>query len=342
MRYIITAGGTGGHIKPAMALADSLVLDNHEVIFIASTRDIDKYLLKDVDTYQVYHLYMDGLSRQISPSGIKRNFKNVFAYLKVDKEVKGIFDKFNPDHVIGFGGFITYPVVSRAIKKGVATSIHEQNSYPGLVNRKLALKVDRVFYTYENSKTYFSGAKKLIYSSNPSAASVDDSVTNDRDILFVGGSLGALAINNLACELAKETDYNITLICGQRYIDEVDVKYDNLKMIAFAENLGELIAKSKIVVTRGGASTLIELMYAKTLTLVIPSPNVVENHQETNASELKALKMLDYINEADLSTNNVLAMLNELIAHQDDYYKAMDSYAKISAIDVIKKEILNG
>ncbi len=344
MKYVITAGGTGGHIYPAMTIADELVKQGHSVLFIASSRDIDKSILKDVDTYEVRHYKMTGVDRRKSLSGLFKNIVFLFYLVITFIKVLFLFLKFKPSSVLGFGGFITYPVLTMGRLFSAKTAIHEQNSYPGLVNRTLASKVDVVFYTFDSSLKYFKNTNKLIHSSNPRGSIVKDMdiKTKENTLLLVGGSLGAQTINELGISLAKNTNYEITLICGDRFYEEnKDISISNLTLLPYSDKLMELIQASELVISRGGATTLIEILYSNTLSLIIPSPNVVQNQQEINARELKDMGLLDYLNEDELKLDNVITKLNNLINNKDSYYKNISEYSTKNGCEIIIKELCN-
>lgn len=347
MKYLITAGGTGGHIYPALYLAQQLVIQGHEVKFIASDRNVDHLILDDITDFEVLFYKMDGLSRSLSPKSIFKNIKNIFYTLNVSMKSDRLLKRFQPDFVIGFGGFVTYPVLRLATKKDMITAIHEQNSYPGLVNRKLAPHVDHVFYTYTASTKYFSDAKNLVFTSNPRgavAAEYDEVVLDKNKILLVGGSLGAETINQVALELAKKTNFDVTLVCGERFFNQysLDKLPDNLTLLAYSKNLVELFKQSQLVIARAGATTLIELVYSNTLAIAIPSPNVVANHQQLNAEDLQNSGVLEYILEAELDIDHLLKMMDKMINNQQLYYQQMQQFASIDSVALIQKELLNG
>ncbi len=343
MKYIITAGGTGGHIYPALNLAKSLKEDGDEIIFISSSREIDKQILKDIDGIIIKHYKMDGLIRSFSPKAVVKNLINVVSTIIVFIKSLYILLTFKPNAVIGFGGFITFPIVFLSTFLKCTSAIHEQNSYPGLVNRKLSSKVDIVFYTYESSLKYFTNTKKLVSSSNPCGILAKDKGDNVKQgsILLVGGSLGAEKINDVGFLLANQTDYDITLICGNRYYEDNKGKElpSNLTLIEYSNELVNLIKSHELVISRAGASTLIEVIYANTLTIAIPSPNVVANHQEINAKELADANLIKYIIEDELTLDLLLDDIDDMFNNKEMYYNNMLNYSTKDAIKIIKEEM---
>lgn len=340
MKYIVTAGGTGGHIYPGISIAQELHSKGHTVIFIASDRLIDHQIIDSLNLeFEVRHYKMNGINRRLNLTNIINNIINLVYIGLVFIKMQILLIKFKPDHVIGMGGYISFPIVFLAASTSVKTSIHEQNSYPGLVNRKLSRFVDTVFYTYKQSLEYMHDKPNKIFSSNP-RSNIDQKVINNKSeefILFVGGSLGASAINDIAFEYAKTTTNKVMLISGQRYYDELDksMLLDNLSVMAYSDNLIELMSHASVVITRAGATTLIEIIALEKLCLAIPSPNVVANHQELNARELNNSGLINYILEEDLNINSFDIAINELINNKSKYVGNMHNANKINSLQII-------
>lgn len=309
MKYIITAGGTGGHINPAIALADKLINEGHEVVFIASKNKIDFEILKD-SKFEVKHLYLKGFIRSKSPISIVKNLINLLFLLKVMMRSFFIIKKNKPVYIIGFGGFITFPILKMGNILGKKTVIHEQNSFPGLANRQASKFVDKIFYTYESSKKYFP-VEKQIYTSNPciDIASLYKNEQKEDYVVFIGGSLGATKINDLAVEFAAKHNIKTILIAGERFAKDY-VSSEILEVIAYLENPYELLSKAKLVVARGGATTLMELVALKANALIIPSPNVVNDHQNVNARELEQQGLVRVVEEDIVSINDIINSYN--------------------------------
>ncbi|MGL5020593.1 MAG: UDP-N-acetylglucosamine--N-acetylmuramyl-(pentapeptide) pyrophosphoryl-undecaprenol N-acetylglucosamine transferase, partial [Mycoplasmatales bacterium] len=314
MKYIISAGGTGGHIYPGIIIADELVKEGHEVIFIASKRKIDRQILKDMN-FKVKHYNMGGFERSFSVKSIFKNILNLFLLFFVSIKLVFLYIIFRPKVVIGMGGYISYPVLKIAKIFRKKTCIHEQNSYPGLVNRKLASKVDKVFYTYETSLDYFnpkSKGDKYVYTSNPriEIAKLYRGRLKKDYVLFMGGSLGAEAINDLAIEFSKKTNTKVIIVVGSRYFEKY-IKYssDLITIINYLEEPLLYISEANVIVTRGGATTLIECVALDSKIVAIPSPNVVANHQTLNAKELEKFAIIRVLKESEI---NIEVLVNSI------------------------------
>ena len=349
MEYIITAGGTGGHIYPAMTLANKLTSQGHKVTFVASKNGIDKSIFsrKSDITYKVVYEDLRGFNRDKNISTMFFNFLNCFKLLYI--LVKYIFKLRNKRYkaVIGFGGYITFPIVYAAKVKGIKTFIHEQNSYPGLVNRKLSSKVDVVFYTYESSTKYFPKAKKLLFTSNPRVDEVKDikenytgEINTTDTILFIGGSLGAEKINDIAIQFAiANKEYKVTLVCGSRYISEINSKPVNLRLVDYLTNPIEDFLTNDFVITRAGATTLVELVVSMSKSIVVPSPNVTADHQTKNALEFEKLGFIEFIPENELTVSRI----NDKIENWNHNYlkveDKMGSFVNFNVVNLMLKEI---
>ncbi len=347
MKYIVTGGGTGGHLYPGIQIARELVSRGHEVIFVASSNGIDQDIFaKETDlTFEVKYWDLRGFSRQMNPKSIGKNLINVTKVLKTQRAAKKLIKAFKPDFVIGMGGYISYPIVTSAVKMDVSTAIHEQNSYPGLVNRKLSKQVDYVFNTYEKALDYFDvDASKVIYTSNPridEARKYKTDEVNENSVLFLGGSLGAEKVNEIAIEYAKANpEINVDLVCGERYATELgDLNINNLTLHAYLADQLKWMNQAEVIVTRGGATTLLEAVALEKLTLVIPSPNVVANHQYHNAMSFVDKGYLKQIEEKDMNLDNVSMLISELKAEQATYYQKLSEFRNVKSMEKILKVV---
>ncbi len=343
MKYIITGGGTGGHLYPGIQIAKELVNRGHEVVFVASSNGIDQDIFakeKDLN-FEIKYWDLRGFSRQMNPKSIVKNVVNVTKVLKTQSSAKKLIKSFKPDFVIGMGGYISYPVVTKAVQLKVNTAIHEQNSYPGLVNRKLSKQVDYIFNTYEKALEYFAVAdEKVIYTSNPridEARKYKTTDVNKDTVLFLGGSLGAQKVNETAIEYAKANpQIQVDLVCGERYAKELgDLTLSNLTLHAYLSDQLKWMNQAEVIVTRGGATTLLEAVALEKLTLVIPSPNVVANHQYHNAMSFVDKGYLKQIEEKDVTLEKVSALITDLKENQDTYYKKLAEFKDVKSMEKI-------
>lgn len=352
MKYVITGGGTGGHLYPGIQIARELVNRGHQVVFIASSNGIDQDIFAKEDNipFEVQYWDLRGFSRSMSPKNIVKNLSTGLKVIKTQLQAKKLLKDFQPDFVLGMGGYISYPVVSTAAKLNLACAIHEQNSYPGLVNRKLAKKVKYVFNTYDKALAYFEINKemtKIIESSNPridEARKFKTDKTIANTVLFLGGSLGAERVNEVAIEYAKKNpDKQVDLVCGERYVEELtNINVENLKLHSYLQDQLKWIDQAEIIVTRGGATTLLEVVALEKLSLVIPSPNVVANHQYHNAMSFVDKGYLEVIEESDLNLTNLSEAINYLLENKDKYQEKLQEFSEVKSLDIILNVLEGG
>ncbi len=352
MKYVITGGGTGGHLYPGIQIARELSEKGHEVKFVASINGIDQDIFAKEENipFDVEYWDLRGFSRSMSPQNIVKNLGTGIKVLKTNARAKRMLKKFQPDFVLGMGGYISYPVVSTAAKMHITCGIHEQNSYPGLVNRKLSKQVDYVFNTYEKALSYFDIDQEVtavIESSNPRIDEARKFKTDEiiaNSVLFLGGSLGAERVNEIAIEYAKANPQKqVDLVCGERYAAELaDTKLSNLTLHDYLSDQLKWIDQAEIVITRGGATTLLEVVALEKLALVIPSPNVVANHQYHNAMSFVDKRYLEVIEEKDVNLNNLSEAINYLIANREEYAANLQKFREVKSLDLILNVLEGG
>lgn len=348
MKIVISGGGTGGHLYPGLSLAKFLNEKGHQVIYIASQNDIDKNIIEknQLDNIKVLHWDLSGLKRKKNLKSFYQNGINAFKLLHLLNKSKRLLKKEEPDYVIGVGGYISFPIVYQATKLKIKTLIHEQNSFPGLVNRKLAPKVDKVAITYEESRKFFLQAKEIINTSNPRTAECQTRYNQDysqqlglktdkKKILFLGGSLGSETINNLFevyCNNMNPLEYQAILISGLKNNENISSENKENIVLEHTEQLLEFIASSDLIVSRAGATTLLEIIYLEKKSLIIPSPNVVANHQVLNAREFEKQGLLVSIEEENLTNEKFLEKIDQLLENDKIEHKL----AEFDKIDTLK------
>ncbi|WOO88515.1 UDP-N-acetylglucosamine--N-acetylmuramyl-(pentapeptide) pyrophosphoryl-undecaprenol N-acetylglucosamine transferase [Mollicutes bacterium LVI A0078] len=348
-KYIVTGGGTGGHLYPGLMIARELAKEG-EVIYVASKNGIDYEIIsgQDID-FEVKYWDLRGFSRSFALSAIIRNLVTLFKLVLVSIKSIMLLLKFRPDTVIGVGGYISFPLVFFGKLVGAKTVIHEQNSFPGVTNRQLGKRVDTVMATYQSSKKYFD-ERKLVMTSNPridiaseyigkkfyDVTGMNQTRTN---ILVVGGSLGAEVLNETIIELAKVTpDKDFYLVCGNRYADEYKgLNIENLKIISYLDQPFEYFATADVVVSRAGATTLLELIAMEKLVVAVPSPNVVANHQVVNAKEFSRECMIKLIREENLDLEVISNVINDIIENKDSYIANVQKNKPVNAMEQILK-----
>lgn len=338
MRVVISAGGTGGHIYPALAIINKikdLEVDS-EFLYIGTTDRMESRLVPSLGINYV-GVSMMGIDR-------KHLFKNVevlYKYVKAKSKVKKYIKDFNPDIVIGVGGYITAPVIYMAHKLGYKTVIHEQNSIPGVSNRKLAKIVDKVFISLPDSGQYFP-KDKVVYTGNPRSEEIisikparlmDYGFSRTKKlVIIVMGSLGSATINSVLVSMVrdfKDKNYQVLLITGERYFNDykdIDIP-SNVKVVPFLDNFINILKSCDLIVSRAGASTISEITAISLPSILVPSPYVTNNHQLKNAQELESAGACKILLEKDFSGDNLISLI-DLILNNDDVYNSMRSGAK--------------
>ncbi len=297
IRMVITGGGTGGHLFPAIATAQKLCDDfpESEVLFIGTVRKLDRQSL-DRYGYRVRTIHSYGLKGKSIGQTLKAL---LFLPISIVQALYHLF-QFKPQIVMGVGGYVTAPVLLAAKFLCVPTIIHEQNSIPGLANKKLASLVDRICYSIPGSETCFAKEKR-VFTGNPVRKRIvelankkhDDSNSNTKTILVLGGSQGAHAVNQLVVSaLTRHRDLlpqNIRVIHQTGSRDEQWVKKDysrskaEVKVAGFFPDMASIYAQADLLISRAGATTLAELALLGKPAILIPYPFAADNHQAVNA-----------------------------------------------------------
>ncbi len=324
MRVIITAGGTGGHIYPALAILNKIKEKepDSKFLYIGTHNRMEKDIVPkygyDYESIEIY-----GFSKSM----IKRDIKNLGLIYKAYKKCLNIISKFKPDIVIGVGGYVTFPVIMAAKKLGIKTFIHEQNSIPGKSNKFLAKKVDMIGVSFEDSKKYFDQSKTYL-TGNPCAENALDikaiSKTKygldrkKKSILIVQGSLGSKVINDKMLPFLKsidKEDYEVLYVTGKDYYEEYSKNKvsKNVHLVPYVENLSALMKDMDLVITRAGASITSEIMALEIPSIFIPSPYVANNHQYYNALSIKNAKAGEMIEEKDLTSDLLKNTINKIL-----------------------------
>lgn len=324
MKVVITAGGTGGHIFPALALISKLKEKdkNVEILYIGTTNRMEKDIIPK-EGIPYIGIEMKGLNRK----NIFKNIDVMKTYLKAVTKAKEELTKFKPDIVIGFGGYISAPVIYAAHKLKIKTIIHEQNSIPGVSNKFLSRYVDKVLVSFKESIKDFPN-DKTIYTGNPRSEQIKDIEKIDKTtlgfkkdkalIIIVMGSLGSLTMTKKLKEtlpLFKNKDYQVLLITGKDYYDDYkDIKLSsNVKLVPFVDNLLGLMKDADLIVTRSGASTIAEITSIGLPAIMVPSPYVTNNHQYVNAKSLEDDGACIILKEEDFDKNSLVDLLDKTI-----------------------------
>lgn len=338
MRVLIAAGGTAGHINPALAIAGALKkADPSAEIHFAGRREGMEFGLVGKAGYPFHHIEINGFQRRLNLENIGRNLMAAWHLALSGPRTRAILREVQPDLVIGCGGYVSGPVVRAAAKQGIPTAIHEQNAFPGVTNKLLAKDVDLVFAASAAAVEKLGAPDKTTVVGNPvrpeiltasRAAARAKLNTGDRVvILSFGGSLGAQRINEVVaalCGWEQKTGQHILHLhaTGSRGVElfrelgkrEGFAPGETLQVREYIDNMPELLAAADLVISRSGALTLAELEAVGRAAILIPSPNVAENHQYYNAMELQNAGAAVVIEEKDLTGSVLIQTVQQLLA----------------------------
>lgn len=365
-RVIISGGGTGGHIFPAVSIANAIkeLRPDAEILFVGAEGRMEMQRVPDAG-YRIIGLPIAGFDR-------KHLWKNFAVLVKIARsqwKARSIIKEFNPDVAVGVGGFASGPTLKTASMMGIPTLLQEQNSYAGVTNKLLAKKAKKICVAYEGMEKFFP-ADKIIMTGNPvrqnlltnkytktEALQAFGYNTDKKTILILGGSLGARTINQTlmnAIETIKNNpDIQVIWQTGKIYIDEIRKKLEevtnnlgaipNLFVTDFIKEMDKAYAAADLVISRAGAGSISEFCLLKKPVILVPSPNVAEDHQTKNALALSTKDAAIYVKDAEaqeklipvalatVKDNAKLASLQQNIAKL-----ALPNSARIIAQEVLK------
>lgn len=357
-RVLLAAGGTGGHVYPAIAIADALCQKNSktEILFVGTKSHMEWEAVPRAG-YDIKDIWISGFHRRFTLKNLLFPFKLVTSIV----QSLNIINRFKPDIVISCGGYVAGPVGWVANRKKIPLIIQEQNSYPGVTNRLLADKAEKIFTAFKEADAHFPKEKTEI-AGNPTReiltkADSDKAYNafgfekNRKTLLVLGGSGGAKTINeamkNNVDFLHNELGLQIIWQCGKRYYDQLkrDIdanKYKNLLLTDFLQDMPEAYAVADMVVSRAGAITCSELLVTAKPSILVPSPNVAGDHQTKNAKSLVNEGAAEMITDDKLK-NRLGEVVNQIIFDDGKLEKMSQSAKKLArpeASETIATEIL--
>lgn len=364
MKILISGGGTGGHIYPAIAIANKIKeeIKGVEILFVGTEKGLESQLVPNAG-YKLKTITVSGFKRSLSFDTIK-SIKDLFVGLK---DAIKIINKFKPDLVIGTGGYVCGPVVFIASLLNIKTVIHEQNVIPGVTNKVLGKFVNRILASFDESKEYFNNSDKVITTGNPVRKDFIDikksecrkalGIGKDRFIVMsFGGSRGAQKINETMAEVLKNFngDNQISMIhvTGSEHYEEILKRLnknnfkikENIIIKEYVHDMSKFMGACDLVICRAGAITLAEVTAMGLPSILIPSPYVANNHQEFNAKVLEKNGAAVLLQERELTDKNIINLLNKL-SKDKNRLKEMGckskELAKPNATDMIYTNILN-
>jgi len=358
LKIIISGGGTGGHIYPAISIADEIKKrhPSAEILFVGAKDRMEMTKVPQAG-YKIEGLWISGLDRSLT----KKNLSFPFKLISSLWESRKIIKKFKPDVVIGTGGFASGPLLKVANSMNIPTLIQEQNSYPGITNRLLGKKADAICTAYDNLENYFP-LKKTVKTGNPVRQDILDVASkreeaqeffklkkDKRTLLVLGGSLGARRINQLMeafVDVFEKKEIQLIWQTGSLYYHEYN-KFDNefIQTHAFLSRMDLAYAAADVIVSRAGAISVSELCIVGKPVIFIPSPNVAENHQAKNALTVASEDAAYVLSEKDLakdfSETIMLVLESEKVQKNlsDNIKKLALPGATIAIVDEIEKII---
>ena len=333
MRVIMTGGGTGGHIYPAIAIADEIKrrYPEAEILFVGAERGLEKTLVP-ANGYDIRLINVQGFNRK----NMMKNFKVLKILRDANKEAIKIMKEFKPDFVVGTGGYASAPIINNAHKLGIPSYIHEQNAFPGVTNKMGEKHASKMFLGFEEASKYFKDPSKHVVSGNPVRASfmeVDRETARknlgfkDKDfvILAFGGSQGAGRINKAMMTAIKrfngDKEINVCLATGKNYYcaimtelgeQNIDLK-DNIRILEYIDNMPEFLNAADLVVSRSGALTVAEVTVCGKPAIFIPFPAATGNHQYFNAKAVSERGGACVYEEKDLDNEKIMATIVDLM-----------------------------
>ena len=359
MKIIIAGGGTGGHVFPAIAIANAIKEEEPtaDILFVGAKGKIEMEKVPKAG-YPIEGLWISGFHRKLTWRNLVFPFKLLFSLIKAMQ----IIGRFQPDVVVGVGGYASGPIVEIATRKGIPTLIQEQNSFPGITNRLLAKKVTRICAAYREVEQYFP-KEKITLTGNPVRKDILDwTVTKeealrhfgldvDKKTIFIfGGSLGAQSINEAVAAnvelLSQNPQVQVLWQAGKLYIDRFKlsaaVQLPNVHIRQFIDRMDMAYQLADVIIARAGALTISELCWVGKSAILIPSPNVAEDHQTKNAMALVDKEAAIIIKDQDAKAKIIEVALEviEQVELQKKLSNNIKKLAKPKASEMIAKEIL--
>ncbi|MGE5379533.1 MAG: undecaprenyldiphospho-muramoylpentapeptide beta-N-acetylglucosaminyltransferase [Methylocystaceae bacterium] len=353
MKLLLSGGGTGGHIYPALALAEGIKqeLPNCQIRFVGAQGGMEEKIVPTAG-YELKTLSISGIDRS-SPRKALASLLRVPGALR---DARRLVREFQPDVVVGTGGYASFPVVYAAARQGVPTAIHEQNAYPGIANRILASRVDLVMITFTEARDRLK-AKRVVVTGLPVREAVLQAAKNksafhksekknELTLLAFGGSQGAQVINQAIWEMTTwvPNEWRIIWVTGRQsyhhWQDKLKQKpgtKSTVEMHPYLDNIEQAMTVSDLAVCRAGASTLAELTIMGLPAILIPFPLAAENHQEKNARSLEAAGGARVIMNSELDGHRLMAEVESIQAHLPMMSNAMQGQSAPEARDIMVK-----
>lgn len=364
MRVIVAAAGTAGHINPGLAIANKIKEEqkDSEIIFIGTTRGLENDLVPRAG-YELKQIEAYGLSKEISIN----NFKKIIKTLGATEKVRKIIKEFKPDIVVGAGGYICGPVVWAAKKENVPVVLHESNAFPGKAIKMLAKKADTVLISFEEARNKISNARNIVFTGTPIKIKKQNYTGEEKRnilqqvklndnkpiVLVFGGSQGAQKINEAIIGIIQNKlnkNYQIIWATGPKQYDiikqelsnkNIDIdNIENTKILSYIYNMEEIMNISDVIVARSGAMTITEISTLGKPSILVPLPNVSQNHQLYNAKVLESVGAAKIILNEDLEKNILNNEINKIV-EDEKKIQDMSQKALSKSVGNVQEKIYN-
>lgn len=348
MNIIVSGGGTGGHIYPAISLIEELKKrdENNKILYVGTKKGLESSIVPKLGI-DFKTIHVRGIPRKINADSFKA-LKELFKGLK---EANKILKDFKPDLVIGTGGYVSGPILYKATKTKAKVAFHEQNSFPGVTNRILSRYVDRYFVTFEESIKYFKNQEKAVVTGNPirnrftdigknkDAAIEQYKISENKKVVFIfGGSNGSEILNkatlDMVDKISNQDVFEVILATGKLNYDEFIQKSGNdirnLHIYPYIDDIDKAYSVSDLIVTSSGAITLAELSFLGKASILVPKAYTTENHQEHNARAFEKIGASKVILEKDVNANTLFDQINEILSDDKLLQELSENSKKMS------------
>ena len=361
MRIVFTCGGTAGHINPALAVAGRLrqLMPDCEILFLGAQGKMEMDLVPR-EGYRIEGLKVTNISRERSLEALAHNIDTVKNVALAKHEARRIFKEFKPDVVVGTGGYVCYPVLMAAAELHIPTAVHESNAVPGLTTRLLADRVDCVMVGFEESRQHYPHPERVMMTGTPVRGEFSrytkDTARRElglpvdkRLVVSVWGSLGAGHMNKTMGELIplmpEQGDFKLIHAAGSAYYKELMSRlgsapgYDasRAEVREYIYDMPRVMAAADLILCRAGASTISELSFLGKPVIMVPSPNVTNNHQEKNARVLESAGGARVFLEGEFDARSLLAEITGLLEDRERLDKMSAAMASLAVPDATER-----
>lgn len=369
MKFVLTCGGTAGHINPALAVAGRLkeLLPESDFLFLGAEGKMEMELVPRAG-YEIRALPVTNVNRGKSPAALLHNVKTLVNVSRSRRMTRQILKEFQPDAVIGTGGYVCYPVLKEASRLGIPTAVHESNAVPGLTTKMLERSVDKIMVGFEESRAQYREPERVVVTGTPVRGEFDRYTREAARaqlgipeglplVVSVWGSLGSGHMNEKLLEmlplLAGQREFRLVHAVGSRDYADFSAKLKELALDLadcgadlreYIYDMPRVMAAADLILCRAGASTLAELSYTGKPAILVPSPNVTNHHQERNARVLERAGGARVLLEGEFDAGSLLALIRELLRDPErltGMSAAMRTLAVPNATSRICGEILN-